>query len=74
MWDVTKEGHPSQRMVIDAHEHNIPCVKFSPCGNKATKIKLIFEKVNLLLRRVLTPKFLKYQHIPLKIFRLKYFL
>ena len=32
MWDISNAGHPSQRMTIDAHDHNIPCVKFSPCG------------------------------------------
>lgn len=37
MWDITKASYPSQRTVIEAHDHNIPCIKFSPCGKKKNK-------------------------------------
>ena len=32
MWDISNAGNPSPRISIDAHSNNIPCVKFSPCG------------------------------------------
>lgn len=45
MWNITNIWNPSKRISIDAHDNNIPCIKFSPCGRK--KVSYLYNLFDL---------------------------